>query len=813
MRDLKRIIGDSATGGVSRFLELAGRSWAMLVGQQEKPLLDSEVNFLGELSLWLRNEGLRAQTREAGFLYLNGLPTVDTGNTKVVFGDGNTTPFYVLVNGHVLEVTAPVADYPELAVAYTAGHDDYLFLLEVWFEEIEPTSATEGAEEIVAKYGNDDDGTGWTNDLEDEAIGDETSRRVQARYKLRSVYSVDFATYPEGMEDGTHVKCSRNTSYTYTEDAVQVGLYVAGDGSEAAASALGTVDGYVYAIPLARMAEDDASVLHVFDLRHNLQPLHNLDALPAYRALFKALAGAEDSTEDGVFTQWGDGLLVTHSRYASNYLYANVAAGVALVDGVPYYHEATEEILIGDDPIVLRGQYRSDVVVVECHKRSKLCQLRVVLGAEQGTYPAPLPDLVDDEWVCQIPLANILWMLTNGNYHYDDARVPLLGLGNFDSVYIRQDGGSASNSAASATLGGYNGGSGIGVKGTSVYGPALRGQSTYGHGLEVSGAAIIQQLSPAYLAQRFWWAVHRAAWTMGSSIDYGRIISGPRYLYALNAASDKVVRLDPYDISAVDSVAIGGDDPRDICFDGQYLWTVNYGDSTVSKIQARDMTLVDDYSLGVTISGTYPHIAFDGQYVWAIVATAAHDTVLVKINPATGAVVDTYNIDTFAGGQMLPIVQGNNVALWIVPATADKTLRRFNQSGVQVSTYTCTWYPRTVEYDGANLWVYTAIPDVDTPYIEAFNPASLAQVYLLTPPTATAAGGGMAFDGWRMWFGAGMGGGPSVQAIDVATGQFITASELAIDTSGGNPPSGFVVDPAGGVWAWRDYEEDVIKVY
>ena len=114
------------------------------------------------------------------------------------------------------------------------------------------------------------------DDIQDPNVGSDTSRRIQVQYRFR-VYSDDFdgglltngvdpktqfygfenanvyaqggagapdANYPfsraNGVPDG-------NNSYPIVDN----GLFYSGDGSQAAATALNTVDGYVYAIPIA----------------------------------------------------------------------------------------------------------------------------------------------------------------------------------------------------------------------------------------------------------------------------------------------------------------------------------------------------------------------------------------------------------------------------------------------------------------------------------------------------------------------------------------------------------------------------------
>jgi len=131
-----------------------------------------------------------------------------------------------------------------------------------------PTQAT------LYRHGNVDApaGVNLTDNIEDPIVGTESTKRVQIQYRLRVTgqsEAVNFkteysgfsnsnilaqgaqaspvATYPFIPADNSTV--SSNSDATAYE-TVDPGLWVAGDGSSTAATALGTVDGYVYAIPL-----------------------------------------------------------------------------------------------------------------------------------------------------------------------------------------------------------------------------------------------------------------------------------------------------------------------------------------------------------------------------------------------------------------------------------------------------------------------------------------------------------------------------------------------------------------------------------
>ena len=144
-----------------------------------------------------------------------------------------------------------------------------------------PTTFAGGADEgnkpsqtTLYRHGNVDSpaGVNLQDDIEDPVIGTESTKRVQVQYRIRvtgQAEAVNFkqengfdnpnvlaqgtqaspvASYPFVPADGATVSGS---SSALAYGTVDPGLWVAGDGSSVSAAALGTVDGYVYAIPIA----------------------------------------------------------------------------------------------------------------------------------------------------------------------------------------------------------------------------------------------------------------------------------------------------------------------------------------------------------------------------------------------------------------------------------------------------------------------------------------------------------------------------------------------------------------------------------
>lgn len=165
-----------------------------------------------------------------------------------------------------------------LDAAPTSGGRTDLVFLEVWVAELGGSSASitnttnKPSATTLFKFGNAQfRGTNVADDISE--VDAEVNRRWQIQYRLRVVNGVDIDTYPAGIDHTAAVKAwganaslyvnyvsGSGTPYTFTRLASDPGLYVAGDGSSVAKSAIGSVDGYSYAIPVAAIFRRNTAV-------------------------------------------------------------------------------------------------------------------------------------------------------------------------------------------------------------------------------------------------------------------------------------------------------------------------------------------------------------------------------------------------------------------------------------------------------------------------------------------------------------------------------------------------------------------------
>jgi hypothetical protein len=278
---------------VSGYLIPDGRAWETVVTQAGKPLLDKELNLSQDLDGGAAQEALRL-AMPSGWISSDFLTTSDPVSaifTPVVVANALKTPngLKAHVNGWLLNISNSYANgFNQLDLtagpAGAGAKRTDLVILEVFRRLISASPSTVGksATAHIWQQGNvatspaDDLTLNYADDILDTAVGSETTKRVQIQYRLRVVTGVNLFSYPYGLDDPAVVAFSVptnagtpngvSTAFTYVNQssAGDPGLWVAGDGVPT--NTLGTVDGYMYAIPLLAVFRRNTSA---FDRRLN----------------------------------------------------------------------------------------------------------------------------------------------------------------------------------------------------------------------------------------------------------------------------------------------------------------------------------------------------------------------------------------------------------------------------------------------------------------------------------------------------------------------------------------------------------------
>ena len=265
--------------GVSRTLSALERQFQVVVWQSGKPPLDSELNLMMQAD-WERLSNTVRALLPSGWLidpFNSDNDFVTNPNWSNWFKIGTaveseTSPaLWANVNGWLVPVTGTgVADGdPSNRVNLfppptSDARADFVFL-EVWLAQVGPNPSTSNkpSATTVYKWGNTEfGGTNIPDDLQDPNIGFETTERVQLQYRLRVVGrgtglgdAVDLSTFPDGLDDpdvlAQGTASAPQAGFIWENMRGELGdpgLWRSGDGD--ADNALGTVDGYSYAIPL-----------------------------------------------------------------------------------------------------------------------------------------------------------------------------------------------------------------------------------------------------------------------------------------------------------------------------------------------------------------------------------------------------------------------------------------------------------------------------------------------------------------------------------------------------------------------------------
>ena len=269
-------MSESFGNGVSRTLSALSRQFDNVVWQKGKPPLDSELNLMSQIDIEKMQELVRAEMN-SGFIID---PTVsmqdfqfhkDWSNFfKMGVADGtHKSILYANVGGMVIPVSGTNIDTISNMIKLSPppesdGRVDFVFL-ECWKTLVAPNPSTlnKPSADMVYKYGNVEyGGTNIIDDLEDPNIGFETTERVQVQYRIR-VYGngvglgsgVALQEHPDGLGDpnilGQGTASSPIGGFSFhnmKNELSDPSLWRAGDGDPT--NALGTIDGYVYAIPI-----------------------------------------------------------------------------------------------------------------------------------------------------------------------------------------------------------------------------------------------------------------------------------------------------------------------------------------------------------------------------------------------------------------------------------------------------------------------------------------------------------------------------------------------------------------------------------
>jgi hypothetical protein len=292
--------------GASRTLDPANRSLIEIVELHDKPLCDSEINLIQSLDAFKRRL-LTKNTVCSGCLQYS--PYVFTARTAQATPLNFTVPaFDVLLNGDVIHVagnnsvslTQNVITVPSPAF-FSPGNSTqpgsmYVVYIEAWYQRLNAATNlgyfVNPASGLLFYFAfgciNANIANMIPNDTIDPFVGKITSERVQLQWGIR-VQAIDpgynFTTSAFGLDPGA---TTAQTVFGQASQAAPItqspfqftnmgtingdtGLWRSGDGN--IGNALGTLDGFSYAIPMAIVFQRNSGVFAV-----DLNPLGTVDS-------------------------------------------------------------------------------------------------------------------------------------------------------------------------------------------------------------------------------------------------------------------------------------------------------------------------------------------------------------------------------------------------------------------------------------------------------------------------------------------------------------------------------------------------------
>ena len=257
-------MADNCNVPQNRYVEVEDRSLENVVFLYRRPPLTSEWNLINDIS----NEKLKGTVTasipsgwysvEDTLQDLDGSKAIDgqvlcsesySANTFKVASAGHNI---AIVNGMIINfqgTNSVTSDNTIMLPDPISQRYDFVYL-EVWRKLVSYTDS-------LYPYGNITQNPYSDNQILWAAIGAETTKRVQVQYRVRTEsiatnLNADSDVFSDVSINPIGGRTNGEYSFaTYSKfGSSDIGLYVAGDGSTDSKTALNTVDGYVYAIPM-----------------------------------------------------------------------------------------------------------------------------------------------------------------------------------------------------------------------------------------------------------------------------------------------------------------------------------------------------------------------------------------------------------------------------------------------------------------------------------------------------------------------------------------------------------------------------------
>jgi hypothetical protein len=261
-------------------------SFDTVICQAGKTPVDWEFNLLQEIlnpqgfkkiyqpSGWI-NIGFGKSNQMSSIQFLSPDPPIGSTSNKFIIHASNA-----VVNGWPIRFeysnsSSQGSNIIQLPNPPLSGNRIDVVILEVWKALISgsPNSTNKSPSGQIYRHGNvkspDSPNANLADDIVDVILSQETSKRVQIQYRYRVIQGVDLDQVSDGISSSINARSisykgssdadGESTVLSYQKSSIDPGLWVAGTGSVGDQGTLGTVDGFMYSIPICAISRRNSS--------------------------------------------------------------------------------------------------------------------------------------------------------------------------------------------------------------------------------------------------------------------------------------------------------------------------------------------------------------------------------------------------------------------------------------------------------------------------------------------------------------------------------------------------------------------------
>jgi cell division septation protein DedD len=245
-------------------------------------------------------------------------------------------------------------------------------------------------------------------------------------------------------------------------------------------------------------------------------------------------------------------------------------------------------------------------------------------------------------------------------------------------------------------------------------------------------------------------------YTVGGDMgDGAQLVFDGLHIWTANYDNDSVSKLQASDGALIGTYPTGSG-PTGMAFDGTHIWTSNLIGNSVSKLRASDGALIGTYPVGL-----YPrYLAFDGAHIWA---SNGGSNSVSKLRASDGELIGTYSVvvsserNVGASG-----IAFDGTHIWTANSFDDSVSKLRASDGELIGTYPAgdsplridqathgsspRYSPQDLALDGAHIWTANS-SDASVSKLRASD-GELIGTY---PVPGVEAMYGIAFDGTHIY--------------------------------------------------------------